>query len=150
MPPVLPVSRLTQVVLGFRPGVLLLDLDNTLFREPVHALIPALCDPYAPGWLALARSAGWHVAGCTARSPALAAFTQQQLSNVRVLLDPVIYTDGHPKGPSVVQYLLHRGTLAGPVVVVDDMRSQLESIHDCVSALIPHLQLRLYLFLGVK
>lgn len=146
MAPILPVSRLTQVVLGFRPGVLLIDLDNTLFREPVNAPNPALCDPYAPGWLALARGAGWHVAGCTARSPTLAAFTQMQLSNVRVPLDPIIFTDGRAKGPSAAQYLLRRGTYTGPVVVVDDVRAQLESIYDCVSTLMPHLQLRLYHF----
>jgi predicted mannosyl-3-phosphoglycerate phosphatase (HAD superfamily) len=148
MPSIKSVTRLSQVVLGFRPGVLFLDLDNTLFRAPSQARTPALCDPYAPGWLALARGAGWHVAGCTSRSPSLAAFTQVQLSNVRVALNPVLYTDGNAKGPTVVQNLLRRESYTGPVVVVDDQREQLESIHDCVSALLPHIQLRLYLFHG--
>lgn len=146
MPSIKSVKRLSQVVLGFRPGVLFLDLDNTLFRAPSHAHIPALCDPYAPGWLALAKGAGWNVAGCTSRPPSLAAFTQMQLSNVRVALDPVLYTDGNAKGPAIVQNLLRRGTYTGPVVVVDDQKTQLESIHACVSNLLPHIQLRLYLF----
>jgi len=142
------VKRLAQVILGFRPGVLFLDLDNTLFREPSNVRTPALCDPYAPVWLTLARGAGWHIAGCTARPPSLAVFTQLQLSNVPVALDHVLYTDGYAKGPSVAHYLALRGTLSGPVVVIDDQKMHLESIHECISHFLPHIQLRLFHFHG--
>ena len=141
-----PVKRMAQIVLGFRPGTLFLDLDNTLFREPCTTRTPTLCDPYAPGWVMLARNAGWRVAGCTARSPSLAAFTQTQLNSVHVALDPVLYTDGNAKGPVVAQYLMRHGVLTDPVVVVDDQKAQLENIYECITYLLPHIQLRMYQF----
>jgi len=140
---VIPVTRFAQVTLGFRPGTLIVDLDKTLFRDTAHT---ALCDPYAPGWIHCARQAGWRVMGCTARLSQTVHYTRMQLDATRIVLDPVLYTDGALKGPSVVKYLSSQGVLTGPVVVVDDLPEQLESIRDCVGAALPHIRLGLYQF----
>lgn len=136
------VYRFVQVVLGSTRGVVVLDVDDTLLQSADTSL---LCDAHAPIWIDMARAAGWEVIGCTARASVYDVLTRHQLARVGIVIDPMLFTDGYPKGPSVVNFLLAHGIVC-PVVVVDDNRDQLLSIASCVASHLPDAPLHLYQF----
>jgi hypothetical protein len=137
------IRRISQLRLGFKPGVLMLDIDETIFRPPVVSLPPRLYDPHLPFWIALAKHAGWQVGACTARLQKDQAFTLQQLHTVGLYLDPVLFSDGGLKGPVLRQWC---STLppSTPVLMVDDNPDQLTNCANALRSL--PLKVSLYQF----
>lgn len=120
------IHRITSIVLGINPGVLIFDLDETLWRTPVDAIPPRLYESTLPAWVAQAQYAGWKAIGCTARQSSSASYTRLQLETVGIRFDRVLFTDGGLKGATVRDLCDHMEPWT-PVVIFDDDVDQVAS-----------------------